>query len=198
MPNLLQYPVAMFGAMKAGLIIVNTNPLYTDREMEHQFRDADCKAIVILENFAHLLQKIIIHSDIQHVIVTSVGVIGRLNSLMPTSAMRESEMHHESKRPIAHSPLDSRLRFHAVLERMLHQRHLSHRIGNIDQFFRRIPASDHRMLHWRARLEVGYDLREIDVSVSKCNVELIQQHELKGRFTQKNLRLMTRVTQILA
>jgi len=73
MPNLLQYPVAMFGAMKAGLIVVNTNPLYTDREMEHQFRDADCKAIVILENFAHLLQKIIIHSDIQHVIVTSVG-----------------------------------------------------------------------------------------------------------------------------
>lgn len=73
MPNLLQYPIAMFGAMKAGLIVVNTNPLYTDREMEHQFRDADCKALVILENFAHLLQKILAHTDIQHVIVTSVG-----------------------------------------------------------------------------------------------------------------------------
>jgi long-chain acyl-CoA synthetase len=73
MPNLLQYPVALFGAMKAGLIIVNTNPLYTDREMEHQFKDSDCKALIILENFAHLLEKIIQHSDLQHVIITSVG-----------------------------------------------------------------------------------------------------------------------------
>ncbi len=73
MPNLLQYPIAMFGAMKAGLIIVNTNPLYTDREMEHQFKDANVKALVILSNFAHLLQKIINHTDIQHVIVTNVG-----------------------------------------------------------------------------------------------------------------------------
>lgn len=73
MPNLLQYPIAMFGAMKAGLIVVNTNPLYTDREMEHQFKDADVKAIVILSNFAHLLQKVITHTDIQHVIITDVG-----------------------------------------------------------------------------------------------------------------------------
>jgi long-chain acyl-CoA synthetase len=73
MPNILQYPVALFGAMKAGLIIVNTNPLYTDREMEHQFKDADCKALIILENFAHLLEKIIAHTDLQHVIITSIG-----------------------------------------------------------------------------------------------------------------------------
>jgi long-chain acyl-CoA synthetase len=73
MPNLLQYPIAMFGAMKAGLIIVNTNPLYTDREMEHQFKDANVKAVVILSNFAHLLEKVIDHTDIQHVIVTNVG-----------------------------------------------------------------------------------------------------------------------------
>jgi long-chain acyl-CoA synthetase len=73
MPNVLQYPVALFGSMKAGLIIVNTNPLYTDREMEHQFKDSDCKALVILENFAYLLEKIIQHSDLQHVIITSVG-----------------------------------------------------------------------------------------------------------------------------
>lgn len=73
MPNLLQYPVVLFGAMKAGLIIVNTNPLYTDREMEHQFKDSDCKALVILENFAHLLEKILPHTDLQHVIITSVG-----------------------------------------------------------------------------------------------------------------------------
>ncbi len=73
MPNLLQYPVVLFGALKAGLIVVNTNPLYTDREMEHQFRDSDCKAVVIVDLYAHLLQKIISHTDIQHVIVTSIG-----------------------------------------------------------------------------------------------------------------------------
>ncbi len=73
MPNLLQYPVVLFGALKAGMIVVNTNPLYTDREMEHQFRDADCRALVIVDLYAHLLQKIISQTDIQHVIVTSVG-----------------------------------------------------------------------------------------------------------------------------
>lgn len=73
MPNLLQYPVVLFGALKAGMIVVNTNPLYTDREMEHQFKDADCKALVIVDLYAHLLQKIISHTDLQHVIVTSVG-----------------------------------------------------------------------------------------------------------------------------
>jgi long-chain acyl-CoA synthetase len=73
MPNLLQYPVVLFGALKAGLIVVNTNPLYTDREMEHQFKDSDCKALVIVDLYAHLLQKIISHTDLQHVIVTSVG-----------------------------------------------------------------------------------------------------------------------------
>jgi long-chain acyl-CoA synthetase len=58
MPNILQYPVAMFGALRAGLVVVNTNPLYTPREMEHQYRDAGVKAIVILANFAHNLQQV--------------------------------------------------------------------------------------------------------------------------------------------
>ncbi|MES1172215.1 MAG: AMP-binding protein [Bacteroidota bacterium] len=57
MPNVLQYPVALFGALRAGLIVVNTNPLYTPREMEHQYRDSGVKAIVILANFAHNLQQ---------------------------------------------------------------------------------------------------------------------------------------------
>jgi long-chain acyl-CoA synthetase len=73
MPNLLQYPVAMFGAFRAGLIVVNTNPLYTPREMEHQFRDADVKAIVILANFAHNLQKVLPNTGIKHVVVTEIG-----------------------------------------------------------------------------------------------------------------------------
>jgi long-chain acyl-CoA synthetase len=73
MPNTLQYPVAMFGALRAGLAVVNTNPLYTPREMQHQFKDSGAKAIVILANFAGNLEKILARTDIQHVVVTSLG-----------------------------------------------------------------------------------------------------------------------------
>lgn len=73
MPNTLQYPVAMFGALRAGLAVVNTNPLYTPREMQHQFKDSGTKAIVILANFAGNLEKILARTDIQHVVVTSLG-----------------------------------------------------------------------------------------------------------------------------
>ena len=73
MPNLLQYPIAMFGALKAGLILVNTNPLYTPREMLHQFTDGDVKAIVIAENFAANLEKIIKETEISTIILASIG-----------------------------------------------------------------------------------------------------------------------------
>lgn len=73
MPNVLQYPIAVFGALKAGMIIVNTNPLYTPREMEYQFKDSGVKGIIILENFAANLEKIINHTEINTVIVTSIG-----------------------------------------------------------------------------------------------------------------------------
>ncbi|MGB1216221.1 MAG: AMP-binding protein [Saprospiraceae bacterium] len=73
MPNLLQYPIALFGALRAGLIVVNTNPLYTPREMKHQFTDSGAKAVVIAENFAANLEKIIGDTEIKTVIVTSVG-----------------------------------------------------------------------------------------------------------------------------
>jgi len=73
MPNLLQYPIALFGALKAGLIVVNTNPLYTAREMKHQILDSGVKAIVICENFAHNLEKIMGDTEINVVITTSIG-----------------------------------------------------------------------------------------------------------------------------
>ena len=73
MPNLLQYPIALFGALRAGLVVVNTNPLYTPREMLHQFSDAGVKAIVIAENFASNLEKVIGDTAIKTVIVTSIG-----------------------------------------------------------------------------------------------------------------------------
>src|SRR5882762_7022944 len=70
LPNLLQFPVAFIGAIKAGLIVVNTNPLYTPREMEHQFKDAGISAILILENFAFNLQTILDKIPAKHIIVT--------------------------------------------------------------------------------------------------------------------------------
>ena len=73
MPNLLQYPIALFGALRAGLIVVNTNPLYTAREMHHQFSDSGAKAIVIAENFASKLEEILKDTDIKMTIVTSIG-----------------------------------------------------------------------------------------------------------------------------
>ncbi len=73
MPNCLQYPIVFIGALRAGLIVVNTNPLYTPREMEHQFRDSGAKAIVIAANFAFNLEKIFANTQIKTVIVTELG-----------------------------------------------------------------------------------------------------------------------------
>ncbi len=73
MPNLLQFPIAFIGSLKAGLIVVNTNPLYTPREMEHQFKDAGVSAIVIVANFAYNLQTILDKVPAKHIIVTQMG-----------------------------------------------------------------------------------------------------------------------------
>jgi long-chain acyl-CoA synthetase len=73
LPNLLQYPVVMLAALRTGLVVVNTNPLYTPPELEHQLQDSGAEAIVILENFAHVLQKVMPRTKIRIVIVTAVG-----------------------------------------------------------------------------------------------------------------------------
>ncbi|MCY9869368.1 long-chain-fatty-acid--CoA ligase FadD [Vibrio barjaei] len=73
MPNLLQYPVALFGVLRAGLIAVNVNPLYTPRELEHQLNDADAKAIIIVSNFASTLEQVVENTPIKHVVLTSLG-----------------------------------------------------------------------------------------------------------------------------
>ncbi|MBF8999914.1 MULTISPECIES: long-chain-fatty-acid--CoA ligase FadD [Vibrio] len=73
MPNLLQYPVALFGILRAGLVVVNVNPLYTPRELEHQLRDADIETIVIVSNFASTLESIVKNTPVKHVILTSLG-----------------------------------------------------------------------------------------------------------------------------
>lgn len=90
MPNLLQYPIALFGALKAGLIVVNTNPLYTPREMEHQFTDSDVSAIVIAENFAYNLEKILPKTRIKTVIVTSIGeMLGMVKGTITNFVVRK-------------------------------------------------------------------------------------------------------------
>ena len=73
LPNVLQYPVVVFGAMRAGLVVVNTNPLYTAREMEHQFNDSGAKALVCLANMAHLAEQVVPKTGVKTVIVTEVG-----------------------------------------------------------------------------------------------------------------------------
>lgn len=73
LPNLLQYPVAMFAALRCGLAVVNTNPLYTAPELEHQLQDSGATAILVLENFAHVVAKVLPRTQVKHVFVTSVG-----------------------------------------------------------------------------------------------------------------------------
>jgi len=73
MPNLLQYPVALLGALRAGFVVVNCNPLYTPRELEHQLQDSGAKAIVILENFAHVLEQVVARTPVKTVVTTRIG-----------------------------------------------------------------------------------------------------------------------------
>ena len=73
LPNLNQYPIAAYAAFRAGLVVVNTNPLYTAREMEHQFNDSGAKALVCLANMAHLAEEVVPKTGIRHVVITEVG-----------------------------------------------------------------------------------------------------------------------------
>ena len=89
MPNILQYPVAMMGALRAGYTIVNVNPLYTPRELEHQLNDSGAEAIVILENFAHTLQAVQGKTRIKHVVVAAMGdLMGSLKGFVVNLVVR--------------------------------------------------------------------------------------------------------------
>ena len=73
MPNILQYPIAIFGVLRAGLTVVNTNPMYTARELRHQLTDSGASAIVVLENFAHVVQEVVADTPVRQVLLTGVG-----------------------------------------------------------------------------------------------------------------------------
>ncbi len=89
MPNVLQYPIALFACLKAGLVIVNTNPLYTPREMEHQFTDSQVKGIIIAENFAANLEKVLGKTEIKVVITTTIGeLLGSIKGTMVDAVIK--------------------------------------------------------------------------------------------------------------
>ncbi len=88
MPNCLQYPVAMFGILRAGCTVVNVNPLYTARELEHQLKDSGAEGIVILENFGHTLQQVLRNTPVKHIVVTSLGESLGLKGLIVNLVVR--------------------------------------------------------------------------------------------------------------
>jgi long-chain acyl-CoA synthetase len=89
MPNILQYPIAMFGVLRAGLVVVNTNPMYSPRELEHQLTDSGAKAIVVFENVAHTLSEVVAHTQIKHVVITGLGdQLGFIKGLITNLVVR--------------------------------------------------------------------------------------------------------------
>ena len=88
MPNVLQYPVGLFGVLRAGGTVVNVNPLYTPRELEHQLKDSGAETIVVIENFAHVLQEVIASTPIKRVVVTSIGEMLGLKGVLVNFVIR--------------------------------------------------------------------------------------------------------------
>ena len=109
-PNCLQYPIALFGALLAGLTVVNVNPLYTARELEHQLKDSDTKAILIIENFANTLEQVIDKTPVEHVILTSLGDrLGMLKGAIVNFAVKHV------KKMVPSFKLNNTVRFNHVL-----------------------------------------------------------------------------------
>ncbi len=111
LPNLLQYPIAMFGALRAGLTVVNTNPLYTAAELEHQLKDSGAAAVVVLENFAATLEQALPGTGVRQVIVTGVGDLLR----SPKGAIVNFVLRHVQKK-VPHWLIPQARRFREVLE----------------------------------------------------------------------------------
>ncbi|WP_316187836.1 MULTISPECIES: long-chain fatty acid--CoA ligase [unclassified Bradyrhizobium] len=99
MPNVLQYPIAISAVLRAGYAVVNVNPLYTPRELEHQLKDSGAEAIIVLENFAHTVQQVVGHTQVKHIVVASMGdllgfkgvivnlVVRRLKKMVPAFSL---------------------------------------------------------------------------------------------------------------
>ncbi len=112
MPNVLQYPIAIAGALRAGMIVVNTNPMYTARELKHQLEDSGAKAILVLDNFAHTVASVAAETPIEHVITTGIGdMLG-----FPKGMITNFVVQHVKKMVPAFS-IDGAIRFNEALRR---------------------------------------------------------------------------------
>lgn len=112
MPNLLQLPIALFGCLRAGMTVVNTNPLYTAREMEHQFKDTEAKAVIILANFAHNLEKIIGNTSIKHVVITEIGdLLGGIKGMVVNFVVKNV------KKMVPSYKIDGAIKYNEVLKK---------------------------------------------------------------------------------
>ncbi len=112
MPNVLQYPIALFGALRAGLVVVNTNPMYTARELKHQLEDSGAKAIVVLDNFAATVQHVVAETRVQHIVTTGIGdLLG-----FPKGALINFVLMHVKKMVPAYN-LPQAVRFRDALSR---------------------------------------------------------------------------------
>jgi len=130
LPNILQYPVALCGIFRAGLVAVNVNPLYTARELEHQLEDSGAKCIIVLENFAHVLESVIDKTAIEHVITTGIGDL--LN--WPKGPLANMVMRYV-KRAVPRYRFDNSTRLKQALEAGSHEELALVEIGYADIAF---------------------------------------------------------------
>ncbi|RWR03793.1 long-chain fatty acid--CoA ligase [[Pantoea] beijingensis] len=130
MPNLLQYPIAMFGVLRAGMIVVNVNPLYTPRELEHQLNDSGAAAIVIVSNFAHTLEKVVAKTQVKHVILTRLG-----DQLSPAKATLVNFVVKYIKRLVPKYHLPNAISFRSALQNGYRMQYVKPEMINDDLAF---------------------------------------------------------------
>ncbi|PKH26895.1 long-chain-fatty-acid--CoA ligase FadD [Enterobacterales bacterium CwR94] len=130
MPNLLQYPIALFGILRAGMVVVNVNPLYTPRELEHQLKDSGASAIVIVSNFAHTLEKVVANTPVKHVILTRLG-----DQLAPVKATLVNFVVKYVKRLVPKYDLPHAVSFRSALQQGYRQQYVKPEIINTDLAF---------------------------------------------------------------
>ena len=130
MPNLLQYPIALFGMLRAGMVVVNVNPLYTPRELEHQLNDSGASAIVIVSNFAHTLEKVVFNTQVKHVILTRMG-----DQLSAAKGTLVNFVVKYIKRLVPKYNLPDAISFRSALQRGRRQQYIKPDITNNDLAF---------------------------------------------------------------
>ncbi|MGV3344393.1 long-chain-fatty-acid--CoA ligase FadD [Enterobacteriaceae bacterium LUAb1] len=130
MPNLLQYPIALFGILRAGMVVVNVNPLYTPRELEHQLNDSGANTIVVVSNFAHTLEKVVAKTSVKNVVLTRMG-----DQLSPGKATLVNFVVKYIKRLVPKYDLPGAISFRSSLQRGGHRQYIKPDIGNDDLAF---------------------------------------------------------------